>query len=76
MLPRSDAATNFAPHGTKSVVFVTALDTPHDAPVAVLANEHGLGFLSDGKPMGTTVVVDEFTVTDGTKARKVCDVSA
>jgi hypothetical protein len=76
MLARPDAATNFAPYGTKSVVFVTALDTPHDTPVAVLANEHCLGFLSDAKLMSTTVVVDELTVTGCTKAPQVCDVSA
>jgi hypothetical protein len=76
MLTCPDSAANFAPHGTKSVVFVAALHTPHDAPVAVLANEHGLGFLSDAKPMNITVVVDEFTVTDGTEAPKICNVFA
>lgn len=76
MLACPDAATNLAPYGTKSVVFVTALDTPHDAPVAVLANQHSLGFLPDAKAMSTTVVVDEFTVTDWAKTPKIGDVSA
>lgn len=76
MLARSDAATNFAPYGTKSVVFVTTIEAPHDAPVAVLTNKHGLWFLSDAKPMSTTVVIDEFTVTVWAKTPKVYDVSA